>query len=201
MEDSTTKQMGQFERCLSYGLGQRWQGDQGDRFDASEGYRKGRASDKAHANDPKYNYIYPLIEWGWDRDECKRQIRKAGLPVPPKSACIFCPNQKPCELDALTVEERGRIARIEVTAEPYNKKVHGLWRRPRKADGRPGSITHYMIENGIEFTHPSNLPDDMPLNPACGKFDRGYTFNPPHDAPRLSDMLENAAHWDIIDSI
>lgn len=173
-------------------------------FNADELYRKHRASDKAHANDPHFTYRYPLQEWGWSRDECKRQIRKAGLPIPPKSACIFCPNQKPEELLHLSLEERGRIARIEVLAEPYNKKVHGLWRRPRKADGRPGSITHFMIEQGIPFTHPNDLPDEMPLNPACAKSRRGYTFEPPHDAPCLADMLdeiENHQHWQIIEDL
>jgi len=35
--------------------------------------------------------IYPLIELGLDRDDCKQIIADAGLPVPPKSACFFCP--------------------------------------------------------------------------------------------------------------
>ena len=163
-------------------------------FDAGENYRKRKANDKAHCNDDRFLYTYPLIEWGWDREECKARIREAGLLVPPKSACIFCPNMKPHELDELTPEERGRIVRMEVTAEPYNRKVHGLWRRPRKSDSRPGSITEYMIRNDIEFV----LPDDeMPLNPACLKGRQGYTFKPPHDAPCLADMVETMAHWEI----
>lgn len=173
-------------------------------FNADEGYRKARASDKAHANDPHFDYVYPLQDWGWSREECKRRIREAGLPVPPKSACIFCPNQKPEELLNLTPEERGRIVRVEVYAEPYNKKVHGLWRRPRKADARPGSITQYLIENEIPFVHPDDLPDDMPLNPACGKSRNGWTFRPPHDAPNLAAMLEameNDQHWNLIDNL
>lgn len=179
-------------------------------FNAGEDYRKLRATDKAHtgSGNGKYTYEYPLIDWGWDRDECKRQIAAAGLPVPPKSACIFCPNMKPEELTDLTESERGRIARVEVTAEPYNKKVHGLWRRPRKRDNRPGSITHYMINNQIPFTHPDKLPDPMPLNPKCAKSSRGYTFHGPHDAPCLSDMIkdmvceeEDRQHRDIIESL
>ncbi|HEY0076839.1 MAG TPA: phosphoadenosine phosphosulfate reductase [Abditibacteriaceae bacterium] len=39
----------------------------------------------------KYDYWYALLEWGIDRDGCKDIIRSAGLPVPPKSACFFCP--------------------------------------------------------------------------------------------------------------
>lgn len=167
-------------------------------FDAGENYRKTR---KAHSSSDQYEYLYPLIEWGWEREECKARIQEAGLPVPPKSACIFCPNQKPDEIADLTPEERGRIVRMEVVAEPYNRKVHGLWRRPRKRDLRPGSITEYMVRNKIEFVHPDDLPDRMPLNPKCGKFERGYTFRPPHDAPSLSAMLENEAHWNVIENI
>ena len=173
-------------------------------FNDDEGYRKTRASDKAHANDPHFDYVYPLQDWGWSREECKRQIAAEGLPVPPKSACIFCPNQKPEEVMDMTLEERGRVVRIEVNAEPYNKVVHGLWRRPRKMDGRPGSITQYMIENKIPFTLPEDLPDEMPLNPNCGKFTNGYTFRPPHDAPVLADMIsecENIQHWETIDAL
>jgi 3'-phosphoadenosine 5'-phosphosulfate sulfotransferase (PAPS reductase)/FAD synthetase len=156
-------------------------------FEDGEQYRKKKANDRVHTqNDPKFEYVHPLIDWHWDREQCKVEIAKEGLPVPPKSACIFCPNQKPHELQDLTEEERGMIVRMEVIAEPFNTKVHGLWRRPRKKDGRPGSITKYMIENEIPFKIPT---DEMPLNPKCQKFERGYTFKPPHDAPYLRGML------------
>jgi len=50
----------------------------------------------------RYEYIYPLREWGWDRGRCVEEIVKAGLPVPTKSACFFCPASKPHELATLT---------------------------------------------------------------------------------------------------
>lgn len=34
---------------------------------------------------------YPLLDLGITRTECKRIIADAGLPVPKKSACFFCP--------------------------------------------------------------------------------------------------------------
>jgi hypothetical protein len=34
---------------------------------------------------------YPLLDLRINREKCKRIIRSAGLPVPPKSACFFCP--------------------------------------------------------------------------------------------------------------
>ena len=51
--------------------------------------------------DLMYDVRYPLREWGWDRAECKRQIAAAGLPVPVKSACFFCPASKQHEIHEL----------------------------------------------------------------------------------------------------
>ncbi|MET8626653.1 phosphoadenosine phosphosulfate reductase [Kitasatospora sp. NPDC004669] len=34
---------------------------------------------------------YPLLDLGLRREDCVRLIEEAGLPVPPKSSCFFCP--------------------------------------------------------------------------------------------------------------
>jgi len=39
--------------------------------------------------------VYPLIDLGLDRSACQRVIAEAGLPVPPKSSCYFCPFHRP----------------------------------------------------------------------------------------------------------
>jgi len=41
---------------------------------------------------------YPLIEWGWDYEDCQREIEREGLPLPGKSACFFCPSTKKTEI-------------------------------------------------------------------------------------------------------
>jgi 3'-phosphoadenosine 5'-phosphosulfate sulfotransferase (PAPS reductase)/FAD synthetase len=41
--------------------------------------------------------VYPLLELGLRRTDCQRIIRDAKLPVPPKSACWFCPMKRPAE--------------------------------------------------------------------------------------------------------
>ena len=83
-------------------------------FDWGEGHR-------AHIPDDKcYTYEYPLVEWEWDREACVAAIKRAGLKVPSKSACFFCPNQKPWGVrDLLTPEERGMVMELERAAEPY----------------------------------------------------------------------------------
>ncbi|HET7416188.1 MAG TPA: hypothetical protein VFJ61_00970 [Solirubrobacterales bacterium] len=36
--------------------------------------------------------IFPLIEWGWHREDCRRFIEQVtGVPDWPKSACVYCP--------------------------------------------------------------------------------------------------------------
>lgn len=44
--------------------------------------------------DPRASYqhrVYPLLDLGLRRSDCRGVIEAAGLPVPPKSACFFCP--------------------------------------------------------------------------------------------------------------
>jgi len=174
-------------------------------FEACEEYRTKSAADKCHTGE---NDWYPLQDWGWDREECKARIAESGLPVPEKSACIFCPNMKEDELHALTPEELGRVVRVEVVAEPYNRKVEGLWRRRRKRDNRPGSMTEYIVEHGMDFVHPDQL-EWMSLNENCMKGKRGFTFDEPHVEYRLRDLIggcecakvENHFHKEIVDSL
>lgn len=39
--------------------------------------------------------VYPLIDRRLNREDCKRIIERAGLPVPGKSSCFFCPFHRP----------------------------------------------------------------------------------------------------------
>lgn len=46
------------------------------------------------AKDPDVRYIrhrYPLLDRGMTRADCVAWLGRNGLPVPPKSACVFCP--------------------------------------------------------------------------------------------------------------
>lgn len=62
-------------------------------YDAGEGRRRERARER-DAADRKYCKVYPLMDWGWTREDCIRTIRRAGLSVPGKSSCFFCPSMK-----------------------------------------------------------------------------------------------------------
>lgn len=54
--------------------------------------------------DTKYRNWYPLIEWGWGRDECVEAIKRAGLPQPGKSSCFICPNMRQSEIRAMAAK-------------------------------------------------------------------------------------------------
>ncbi|MGW0012560.1 phosphoadenosine phosphosulfate reductase [Streptomyces tendae] len=45
--------------------------------------------------EPHEQIVYPLLDLGLRRIDCARVIREAGLPVPPKSSCWFCPFHRP----------------------------------------------------------------------------------------------------------
>ncbi len=40
---------------------------------------------------PRIHKVYPLIDLRLNRNDCLKIIQGAGLPVPPKSSCYFCP--------------------------------------------------------------------------------------------------------------
>lgn len=126
------------------------------------GYDAGAKDMKRYAHavgveDPKYDYWYPLIEWEMDREACKESIRAKGLPVPPKSACFFCPATKPHEVREFRKEYLRYIVIMEARAEPRLKKIKGLWRNgckgTRGAVKKPGKMTDFIIEEGL-------LPED-----------------------------------------
>jgi hypothetical protein len=76
-------------------------------------------------------YWYPLMEWQYDRERCKEVIRSAGLPVPIKSACFFCPASKKAEILWLRdhhPELLERALRIERNAQAKLTSVKGLGR-------------------------------------------------------------------------
>ena len=96
-------------------------------FDADEEHR-------VRDSDNKYVNRYPLIEWGMDREACKRAILGAGLKLPGKSSCWFCPNMEKKEIVALRVTYPHLLKlalKMEAKAIPNlrpDSKVKGLGR-------------------------------------------------------------------------
>ena len=95
-------------------------------FDADEPHRAATSD-----GDKDYALCYPLIEWGWGRDECIKAIEdESALRVPHKSACFFCPASKKHEvlwLKANHPDLFDRAVKMERGAELTS--VKGLGRR------------------------------------------------------------------------
>ena len=72
----------------------------------------------------KYVYWYPLMDWGIDRDAAKAIIANAGLPVPVKSSCTFCPAAKTWEIELLAREHPDLARRAVAMEENYRKGRH-----------------------------------------------------------------------------
>lgn len=106
-------------------------------YDADERHRARRSGDT------KYWYRHPLIEWGWGRAECLTAIRRAGLDVPAKSACFFCPANTASEIKELQRDHPDLMARalaMEQRGLEQATSVLGLGRRFAWRDlvrGRP----------------------------------------------------------------
>lgn len=116
----------------------------------------------------RYRLVFPLQDWGWQREDCVAALQRHGLPVPPKSSCFFCPAMKPAEVETLDEQELKvivilewrvaprHLARAEADGWPLGvgvPKVEGLWRKPvlgkRGATPKPGSMTEYIRAQGL----------------------------------------------------
>lgn len=100
------------------------------------GYDAGETRRVQHAaaideTDKKYEKHYPLYEWGWNRNECVRVIERAGLTLPGKSSCYFCPSMKKKEIQALWTdypELFNRAVEMEHNAAETLTSIKGLGR-------------------------------------------------------------------------
>lgn len=107
-----------------------------------------RKAEQGDKDATRYDYWYPLQDWRIDREECQRLILSAGLPLPVKSACYFCPASKKSEIvwlrdthpvlfhRALTIEQRSNEGKHNAKriAEGQNISTKGLGRTFAWAD-------------------------------------------------------------------
>ena len=93
-------------------------------YDAGEEHRASK-----YQGDDKYTRRFPLIEWGWGREECVAAIQRAGLPQPGKSACFFCPSTKKHEIRDLADKHPALMARaLAMEANAALTMIKGLGR-------------------------------------------------------------------------
>ena len=170
-------------RCIGYDASPR----DSQRYAHAEGYL-----------DAKYEYRYPLREWGWTRDQCEeRIIRELGYCCP-KSSCFFCTASKPHEIDALTKVELRLIVLLEARAAPRLKTTEGLWRKSTKGArggvARPGSMTTYIKDRGLlDVKEVELIWNEAPT--ALIAWQEAHSSTPIHQRPALQSWIDFfAAH-------
>lgn len=120
----------------------------GEKVTKLVGYDSGESHRAKPREDAKYHARWPLIEWDMDRDDCVAAIECAGLAVPPKSACFFCPSSRKQEVFDLRDKHPKLIERalaIESNANLRPGGVAGLgrhfsWRDLLERDRRQGKL-------------------------------------------------------------
>jgi len=91
-------------------------------YDASE-ERRAKIAENA-----KYTFRYPLIEWGIYRDDCVAICRSEGLPSV-KSSCFFCPSMKRHEITRLAKDHPDLVRRaLDMEARANLTSIVGLGR-------------------------------------------------------------------------
>lgn len=113
---TTIAKVERFERWLTDTFGARevevWIGFEAGEEGRAEkdpnagGRRKGKPGEARRVN------RFPLIEWGWCRCRAVAAIRRAGHPVPRKSACKFCPYASLTDWQTFEREDPADFARV-----------------------------------------------------------------------------------------
>jgi len=80
--------------------------------------------------EPYEQPAYPLIDLGMDRQDCKEVIAAAGLPVPPKSSCFFCPFHRPQTWAEMRRDEPDLFAKSVELEQVLNERREMLGRDP-----------------------------------------------------------------------
>lgn len=135
----------------------------GCKFNQFMGIDAGEPKRVRESNDPKFTNVYKLIEWGWNRERCKSEILKAGLCLPGKSSCFFCPNMKRPEILALSKDLQERAISMERAAAPNLMEIAGLGRDYKWED----------LINADENQMKMFEDDDYRDTPPCECYDGG----------------------------
>jgi hypothetical protein len=91
---------------------------------------------------------YPLIQLGLSRRDCVQLIEQAGLPVPPKSACFFCPYKRKGEWQEMRRTKPDLFDKAVVMEQQINEK--------RASFGKDAVYLHpslYPLEQVVGIQH------------------------------------------------
>jgi len=121
-------------------------------YDAGEPWRANKTSSVPRL----WTAWYPLVEWGWTREQCKTILWYEGF-TPPKSSCFFCPAYK-----------KGEIIRLWETDPDYMDRAIAI-ERAAQANTTRGLGGSFHWEDILKADH-SQARFDFTENPfiPCG---------------------------------
>ncbi|WP_317633711.1 MULTISPECIES: phosphoadenosine phosphosulfate reductase [unclassified Streptomyces] len=112
-------------------------------------------------SDPREQITYPLLDLGLRREDCTRLIREAGLPVPPKSSCFFCPFH--------TVSDWQELRKTDPELFAKSQQLEAFINGRRAALGRDAAyLTRYGVPLG------EAIPDVPSDDEGDGDCDSGW---------------------------
>lgn len=110
--------------------------------------------------DTRYETWHPLREWGWDRERCEAEIAGAGLPIPPKSSCYFCPAMHEEEIVQLAQTEPAKFEKAIAIEDGARLGKHRVGSGSVKGLGRRWTWRGFAEESGLSVPKP---PRRLPI--------------------------------------
>ena len=133
----------------------------------------GFSTDEAHRASNRRSNKYetaehPLLDLRLSRQDCKNLIARAGLPVPPKSSCFFCPFHRPAMWEKMRRDEPELFQKSVMLEETLNARRRTLGRDE-------GYLTRFgkPLKDAIKPRQPDLLGLDAPDTDSC---DEGYCW-------------------------
>ena len=133
----------------------------------------GFSTDEAHraSNRTPSDYEipeHPLLDLRLSRTDCKAIIKRAGLSVPPKSACWFCPFHRPANWERMRRDDPEMFGRVAELERMLIERRKSLGKPPMYMTrfGRP-------IDEAIKERQPDLVGLDAPDTDSC---DEGYCW-------------------------
>ncbi|GAA2614032.1 phosphoadenosine phosphosulfate reductase [Actinomadura fulvescens] len=116
-------------------------------------------------SEPYERIVYPLLDLGIRRTDCPRIIQSAGLPVPPKSACWFCPFHRLSAWKDMRRNQPDLFAKACQLEDTLNA-------RRRLLDRDPVWLTRY----NAPLADVVPLEQPLPIDDSDGTCDGGWCF-------------------------
>lgn len=100
--------------------------------------------------EPHERIVYPLLNLGLRRTDCVRVIQSVGLPVPPKSACYFCPFHRISTWQAMRIEKPDLFEKSAELEDVLNERRRRLGKDPVYLTDRARPLRE-AVPDGVAF--------------------------------------------------